>query len=95
MPGLFVTSIIYSHLPAKWMFVRALRGSEHLTANTFKHWAVWLACTGGCVLFSYIVASAIPVFGGLIGLIGAFFGTILCMQVRLHLFLRTQSSLLR
>jgi len=81
LPGLMVTSCIYTHLPAKYIFVRLLRSSKHLTAHTWQHWTIWLACTGSCVIFSYIIASAVPVFGGLVGLIGALFGTLLSMQV--------------
>ncbi|WVW84350.1 hypothetical protein I302_106384 [Kwoniella bestiolae CBS 10118] len=81
LPGLFITATIYTHLPAKYVFLRVMRGSEHLTRNSFKHYVVWFSCVAGCVLFSYIVASAIPVFGGLVGLIGALFGTLLSMQL--------------
>lgn len=62
------------------MFIRLLRGSEHLTNNSFKHWAIWLSCTGGCILSSYVIASAIPVFGGLVSLIGALLGTLMSFQ---------------
>ena len=48
--------------------------------NSTIHWAVWLSCTAGVALVAYIVASAIPVFGDLISLIGAFMGTILSFQ---------------
>ncbi|POY71025.1 hypothetical protein BMF94_5950 [Rhodotorula taiwanensis] len=75
IPGLLAAAVIYTHLPAKWIFVRALRNSHHLTHSTKTHWLVWLACTGGCVLFSYVVASAVPVFNGLVGLVGALFGS--------------------
>ncbi|WWC94410.1 hypothetical protein V866_001252 [Kwoniella sp. B9012] len=81
LPGLFITATIYTHLPAKYVFLRVMRGSAHLTRNSFKHYAVWFSCVLGCVLFSYVVASAIPVFGGLVGLIGALFGTLLSMQL--------------
>jgi cbb3-type cytochrome oxidase subunit 1 len=67
-------------LPAKYLFVRILRGSEHLSSNTVKHWIVWLSSVTGCILFSYVVASAIPVFGGLVNLIGASLGTLVCIQ---------------
>ncbi|GAA5890402.1 hypothetical protein JCM8208_004856 [Rhodotorula glutinis] len=80
LPGLFAAAIIYSHLPAKWIFVRVLRGSRHLTHPTKTHWVAWLSCTLGCVLFSYVIASAIPVFGGLVGLVGALFGTLVTLQ---------------
>ncbi|GAA5979055.1 hypothetical protein JCM11641_004957 [Rhodosporidiobolus odoratus] len=80
LPGLLAAAVIYSHLPAKWIFVRCLRNSRHLTHPTKTHWLVWLSCTGGCVLFSYIIASAIPVFGGLVGLVGALFGSFLTLS---------------
>ncbi|GAA5988248.1 hypothetical protein JCM10908_002129 [Rhodotorula pacifica] len=75
IPGLLAAAVIYTHLPAKWIFVRALRNSHHLTHSTKTHWLVWLSCTTGCILFSYVVASAVPVFGGLVGLVGALFGS--------------------
>ncbi|BGP25414.1 amino acid transporter [Rhodotorula toruloides] len=80
LPGLLAAAVIYTHLPAKWLFVRFLRNSHHLTHSTPTHWIVWLSCTLGCLLFSYIIASAIPVFGGLVGLVGALFGTMFSLQ---------------
>lgn len=44
------------------------------------HWATWLGCTGGVTLVAYTIASAIPVFGGLVSLIGALLGTFMCFQ---------------
>ncbi|GAA5852864.1 hypothetical protein JCM8547_004713 [Rhodosporidiobolus lusitaniae] len=81
LPGLLAAAVIYCHLPAKWIFVRSLRGSRHLTEPTWQHWAAWLGCTFGCLAFAYIIASAVPVFSGLVGLIGAFFGTLLALQI--------------
>src|SRR4051812_49397981 len=34
----------------------ANRGSEHLTAHSFTHWAVWLGCVGTCVAISFLLA---------------------------------------
>jgi hypothetical protein len=67
-------------IPAKYIFVRLLRGTKHLNSNSFVHWATWLACTGGVTVIAYIIASAIPVFGGLVSLIGALLGTFMCFQ---------------
>lgn len=58
-------------MPAKYIFVRALRNSEHLNSNSKKHWAVWISCTTGTGLIAYIIASAVPNFGSLVSLIGA------------------------
>ncbi|WVR00371.1 hypothetical protein IAU59_007514 [Kwoniella sp. CBS 9459] len=81
LPGLIVTAMFFTHLPAKYLFVRIMRGSEHLTRNTAKHYVTWYSCVLGCVLFSYVIASAIPVFDGLASLVGALFGTVLCIQL--------------
>lgn len=70
-PGLLASLTIFNHISAKHIFVRVLHGSHHLSHNTWTHWLTWLGCTGGCVLAAYIIASAIPIFGSLIGFIGA------------------------
>jgi amino acid transporter len=56
LPGLFVSVTIYTHVGAKMIFVRLLRGSEHLTTHSFTHWAVWLGTVAGCVTISFILA---------------------------------------
>ncbi|KAF4971985.1 hypothetical protein FSARC_1315 [Fusarium sarcochroum] len=81
LPGLIVSATLYTHVPAKYAFVRFLRGSKHLTANTFTHWAVWLSCVAGMAIIAYVIASGIPVFGGLVSLVGALLGTLQCMQL--------------
>ncbi|KAI9899834.1 hypothetical protein N3K66_004096 [Trichothecium roseum] len=80
LPGLLATTTIVIHIPAKHIFLRVLRGSDHLASNTFIHWATWLGCTIGITLVAYIIASAIPVFGSLVSLIGALLGTLMCFQ---------------
>ncbi|EEY20248.1 neutral amino acid transporter [Verticillium alfalfae VaMs.102] len=77
LPGLMVTTVLVIHLPGKYMFVRFLRGTKHLASNTIIHWATWFGCTFGVTAIAYIIASAIPVFGGLVSLIGALLGTFL------------------
>ncbi|TGO24241.1 hypothetical protein BPAE_0108g00340 [Botrytis paeoniae] len=80
LPGLLVSTILLSHLPAKFLFLRLLRGSKHLTVNSMTHWMVWLGCTFCVIICAYVIASAIPIFGGLISLIGALFGTLFNFQ---------------
>ncbi|QSZ29121.1 hypothetical protein DSL72_003631 [Monilinia vaccinii-corymbosi] len=80
LPGLLVSTILLSHIPAKYLFLRILRGSKHLTSNSKTHWTVWLGCTFTVIFCAYMIASAIPIFGGLISLIGALFGTFFNFQ---------------
>lgn len=67
-------------LAAKYCFVRILKGSTHLSSNTLTHWMTWAACTITAAAVSYIIASAIPIFGGLISLIGALLATLMSFQ---------------
>ncbi|BCR86059.1 uncharacterized protein ACHE_30046A [Aspergillus chevalieri] len=80
LPGLIVTMTIVAHIPAKYIFIHILRGSHHLTSNTPIHWMAWLGCTFGVVVIAYIIASAIPVFDGLVSLIGALLVPLMCFQ---------------
>ncbi|WYZ37726.1 hypothetical protein EsH8_II_001232 [Colletotrichum jinshuiense] len=82
LPGLIVSAavLLHSQLPSKHVFIRIMRGSKHLTANTFTHWATWIGCTFSVALVAYLVASGIPVFNSLISLIGALLGTLISFQ---------------
>ncbi|EEU42715.1 uncharacterized protein NECHADRAFT_84232 [Fusarium vanettenii 77-13-4] len=80
LPGLLVSGGLLTHVSSKYIFVRTLRGTKHLASNSAIHWASWLGCTVGISLIAYILASAIPVFGGMVSLAGALFGTLLSFQ---------------
>ncbi|KAF5000942.1 hypothetical protein FGRMN_1399 [Fusarium graminum] len=80
LPGLFASTTLAIHLVGKHCFIRLLRGSIHLTSNTFTHWVTWFGCIFGCAIISYCIASGIPIFGPLIGLIGALLATLQCFQ---------------
>ncbi|KAI7778975.1 hypothetical protein LA080_001492 [Diaporthe eres] len=80
LPGLFVSTILTTHLPAKYIFMRVLRGSRHLTTNTVTHWGTWIGCTLGTTVVAYVIASGIPVFDGLVSLVGALLGTLMSFQ---------------
>ncbi|RWA03402.1 hypothetical protein EKO27_g11703 [Xylaria grammica] len=80
LPGLTVTTTLVIHLPAKYILVRALRGSRHLAESTAIHWISWFSCTGGVTIVAYVIASSIPVFSGLVSLVGALLGTLMSFQ---------------
>jgi hypothetical protein len=69
--GLAVSGCLYLHIAAKYTFVRILRTSKHLQANTLVHWSTWLGCTIGLGIISFILASAIPIFNYLLALTGS------------------------
>ncbi|GFF98792.1 hypothetical protein IFM53868_09977, partial [Aspergillus udagawae] len=80
LPGLIVTTTLVIHVAGKYIFVRILRGSKHLTSSSFIHWGTWLSCTFAIAISAYVIASAIPVFGGLVSLVGALLGTLMAFQ---------------
>ncbi|WVQ65298.1 uncharacterized protein L199_003474 [Kwoniella botswanensis] len=71
IPGLWISSTVNQHLAAKYIFVRLLKGTEHLQKKTIVHWATWLGVSSACGIAAFIIAEAIPFFGSLIGLLGA------------------------
>ncbi|KAL1405714.1 hypothetical protein Q8F55_007384 [Vanrija albida] len=79
IPALLVTLTIYGHLAAKYFFVRILAGTEDLSKPTRRHWTVWLCSVAGTISVAYLIASAIPIFGNLISLIGALIGPSVCI----------------
>ncbi|KAF4451049.1 hypothetical protein F53441_5913 [Fusarium austroafricanum] len=81
LPGLLATTVLVIHFAAKYVFVRLLRGTRHLTSNSWQHWSTWLACTIITTVIAYLIASGIPVFGGLVSLVGALLGTLMSFQL--------------
>ncbi|KAK8872385.1 amino acid transporter [Apiospora arundinis] len=71
MPGLVIGVGIYQHVAAKYAFVRILRGSRHLQANTVTHWATWLGINLVLGATAFIVAEAVPILNYLLGLAAA------------------------
>ncbi|KAJ5800400.1 uncharacterized protein N7518_002468 [Penicillium psychrosexuale] len=71
LPGLIVSGCLYVHVAAKYLFVRILRNSRHLQANTAVHWCTWLSCTIGMSAISFVLACAIPIFNYVLALVGS------------------------
>ncbi|KAL4748353.1 hypothetical protein BDW72DRAFT_205716 [Aspergillus terricola var. indicus] len=80
LPGLVVSTVIVLHFLSKYIFIRILRGSEHLTADSFTHWVTWLGCTCAITVSPYLIASGIPNFADLVSLIGALLGAFMSFQ---------------
>lgn len=69
--GLVVSACLYLHVAAKYCFVRILRNSKHLQANTIVHWGTWLGLVFGLCSISFILAEAIPIFNYLLAITGS------------------------
>nr|XP_019010104.1 uncharacterized protein I206_04572 [Kwoniella pini CBS 10737]OCF48885.1 hypothetical protein I206_04572 [Kwoniella pini CBS 10737] len=86
LPGLAVGGLILVHTAAKYVFVRVLRKSTHLSKNTPVHYLVWYACIAVTSILAFIIAEAIPVFNDLLSLIGALLGTLICIQTETYMW---------
>lgn len=71
LPGLIIGVGIYQHVAAKYTFVRLLRDSQHLQANTLVHWSTWLGINLALGTIAYIVAEAVPILNYLLALASA------------------------
>jgi len=69
--GLCVSGALYVHVSAKYIFVRILRNSKHLQANSPVHWGTWLGCVTGMTVVSFLIASGVPIFNYLLSLAGS------------------------
>lgn len=79
--GLCVSGALYVHVSAKYVFVRILRRSRHLQANTLVHWGTWFGCVAAISVVSFLIASGVPIFNYLLSLAGslAFAPLALCL----------------
>ena len=77
--GLVAGASNICHSLAKAIFVQSMRKSSHLNRNTWKFWTVWISCVLGVSVFAFIIASVIPFFSSLLGLIGALFSSFFCI----------------
>ncbi|WVQ95771.1 hypothetical protein IAU59_002870 [Kwoniella sp. CBS 9459] len=87
LPGLIVGGLLYAHIAAKYMFVRVLRKSRHLSKNTPVHYMVWFGIIILTCGIGFIIAEAIPFFGDLLSLIGALLGTLICIQLEAYMWM--------
>ncbi|KAF4983843.1 hypothetical protein FDECE_17210 [Fusarium decemcellulare] len=71
LPGLLVTAVLFSHIAAKYWFVRILRGTRHLQSSTVKHWTVWISSMLVTVIFGFVIVGVVPFFGDFLSLVGA------------------------
>lgn len=73
IPTILIAAVIYAHVTAKYIYVRALRNTKHLAGKTFVGRATWIGILLVLWILSWIVAESIPIFGDLLGLIASLF----------------------
>ncbi|KAH8674035.1 transmembrane amino acid transporter protein-domain-containing protein [Xylariales sp. PMI_506] len=71
LPSLIISAALFNHTGAKYVFVRVLRDSRHLQANTVVHWSTWLSINIVLGGLAFVLAEAIPIFNYLLALTGS------------------------
>ena len=87
LPGLVVGAVLFVHVAAKYVFVRMLRKSRHLSKNTPTHYIFWYGSVILTCAVGFIIAEAIPFFNDLLSLIGALLATVICVQLEAYMWM--------
>ncbi|KAF4963583.1 hypothetical protein FSARC_8415 [Fusarium sarcochroum] len=82
LPGLVITAVLYSHIAAKYWFVRILRGTEHLQRSTLKHWLMesLSAYRRGWKDATLIMIGIFMIVTGAFIMVGGTYATVLSIQ---------------
>lgn len=73
IPTILIAAVIYAHVTAKYIYVRALRNTRHLAGKTLVGYATWAGILLILWILAWIVAESIPIFNDLLGLIASLF----------------------
>lgn len=77
LPTIIIAAVVNGHVAVKWVYVRLLRDSKEdiMHQKTLKARGIWIAIAFTAWLVAWLIAEIIPVFGDLVGLTGALFGS--------------------
>ncbi|KAL4916693.1 transmembrane amino acid transporter protein-domain-containing protein [Aspergillus aurantiobrunneus] len=75
LPTILIAGVIYSHVAAKYVYVRIFRGTDRMHKRDFIAIGTWVAIALSLWVLAWIIASAIPVFSNLLSLITALFAS--------------------
>ena len=75
LPTIVIAGVIYGHVAAKYIYVRAFRGTKHIHERSLFSFGVWVGITLCLWLVAWIIAESIPVFNDLVGLIASLFAS--------------------
>ncbi|KAI5857262.1 amino acid transporter [Tricharina praecox] len=72
LPTIVIAGVINGHVAVKYLYIR-LVPRELVRSTCWKSYSIWVAILSALWLVAWIIASAIPVFNNLLGLISALF----------------------
>lgn len=77
LPTIVIAGVINGHIAVKWIYVRLLRDSKEdlIHKKTLKARGIWIVVAFVTWLTAWLISEIIPLFGDLVGLTGALFGS--------------------
>lgn len=75
LPTIIIAGVIYGHVAAKYIYVRAFKGSRHMHSRTWLGAGGWAVITLVIWVVAWAIAESIPNFNALLGLISAVFAS--------------------
>ncbi|KAI0593334.1 aromatic and neutral aliphatic amino acid permease [Biscogniauxia sp. FL1348] len=75
IPTIVIAGVIYGHVAAKYIFVRAFGGTKHVVKQTLLGTVGWIGITIVVWVIALVIAESIPVFSSLLGLVCALFAS--------------------
>ncbi|KAA8910700.1 neutral amino acid permease [Sphaerosporella brunnea] len=72
LPTIVIAGVINGHVAVKYIFLR-ICNRETISSNSWRSWGIWIAILSVLWVIAWVIASAIPVFNNLLGLISALF----------------------
>ncbi|KAL1637241.1 T-complex protein 1 subunit eta [Diplodia intermedia] len=75
LPTIVIAGVIYGHVAAKYIYVRAFKGSRHMHSRTWLGFGGWAAITLVIWVIAWVIAESIPNFNTLLGLISSIFAS--------------------
>ncbi|KAJ5591861.1 Amino acid transporter transmembrane [Penicillium hispanicum] len=75
LPTIIIAGVINGHVAFKFLYVRIFRGTDRMHKRDTVAVGTWVGIALGMWVLAWIIASAIPVFSDLLGLITALFAS--------------------
>ncbi|KAE8152087.1 amino acid transporter [Aspergillus avenaceus] len=73
IPTIVIAGVVLGHVAIKNVYVRMLRGTDMMHRRDWRSTGIWIGLGTVFWIVAWIIASAIPVFSNLLGLVSALF----------------------
>lgn len=72
LPTIIISGVINGHVAVKYLYIR-MCSKEMIRSRSWKSYSIWVAILSVLWVVAWVIASAVPIFNNLLGLISALF----------------------